>query len=69
MSFVLIGGVCGHSSMVMLPVFDRRRINTGRALMKYLPALPESQSAVTDWVARATVASVARENFMMKSVW
>jgi nitroreductase len=31
-----------------------------------LPALPESQSAVAVWVAKATVAKVARENFMMK---
>jgi len=28
--------------------------------------LPESQSAVTAWVARATVASEARENFMVR---
>lgn len=31
-----------------------------------LPALPESQSAVTVWVAKATVAREARENFMVE---
>jgi hypothetical protein len=38
----------------------------GRAINGDLPALPESQSAVAVWVAKATVARVARENLMMK---
>jgi hypothetical protein len=68
MRFVLVGGVLGHSSMVTVLVFDHRRVNTGCALIEDLPDLPESQSAVAVWVARATVARVARENLMVKRV-
>jgi hypothetical protein len=38
----------------------------GHAMNEDLPALPVSQSAVAVWVAKATVAKVARENLMMK---
>jgi hypothetical protein len=43
----------------------------GHAMNEDLPALPVSQSAVAVWVAKATVAKVARENLMMKkcSAW
>lgn len=46
---------------------NRHHLQTGRAIDEDLPALPESQSAVAVWVAKATVARVARENLMMKS--
>jgi hypothetical protein len=68
MRFVLIGDVLGHSSMVTVLVFDHRRVDNGCALIENLPDLPESQSAVAVWVARATVARVARENLIVKCV-
>ena len=40
-------------------------IQIGCTIYEDLPALPESQSAVAVWVAKATVARVARENLMM----
>ena len=54
--------------MVTTPVCYRHRFNTGCTLIEDLPPLPESQSAVAVWVARATVANVARENLMVKFV-
>ena len=54
--------------MVTIMVYYHRRVNTGYTLIEDLPPLPESQSAVAVWVARATVANVARENLMVKFV-
>jgi len=45
---------------------EHHRIPTGCAINGDLPALPESQSAVAVWVAKATVARVARENLMVE---
>jgi len=45
---------------------EHHHAQIGRAINEDLPALPESQSAVAVWVAKATVARVARENLMMK---
>lgn len=46
---------------------DNHHLKIDRTSDEDLPALPESQSAVAVWVAKATVARVARENLMMKS--
>jgi nitroreductase len=58
---------CGHgSTKTRLLQRARSHAQIGHAMNENLPALPESQSAVAVWVAKATVAKVARENFMMK---
>jgi hypothetical protein len=54
--------------MMTVLVFDHRRVDNGCDLIENLPDLPESQSAVAVWVARATVARVARENLIVTYV-
>jgi hypothetical protein len=58
---------CRHGSIGMCLMREHRHAQFDHALIKDLPALPESQSAVAVWVAKATVARVARENLIMKS--
>jgi hypothetical protein len=67
MRFVLVG-VVGIAQWCRFECFITVVVNIGYTVTEDLPPLPESQSAVAVWVARATVARVARENFMVKCV-